>query len=98
MPAEWETHEGVWLQWPHDNLEPGYQLKLERTWLMMAQVLHQYEPVHIIVYDEAHRDHVAYQLTYFGIGPANITLHIIPTDDLWARDNGPIFVIFLKVE
>ncbi|MEM5660469.1 agmatine deiminase family protein [Bacillus cereus] len=23
MPAEWEKHEGTWLQWPHDKTHRG---------------------------------------------------------------------------
>ncbi|MCG8482428.1 MAG: agmatine deiminase family protein [Clostridia bacterium] len=23
MPAEWEPHEGTWLQWPHDGTNKG---------------------------------------------------------------------------
>ncbi len=93
MPAEWEKHEGTWLQWPQDEVEPGYQLKQEHTWLKMVKILGRYENVHIITSDERQRDHIAYQLDYFGIGPANIDMHIIPINDIWARDNGPIFVV-----
>src|SRR5574341_136809 len=93
MPAEWAPHEGTWLQWPHDNLFWGYQLRLERMWLMMVDALHRHENVHIIAADEKHRDHVAYQLQYFNIGLENIDFYTIPTNDVWVRDNGPIFVL-----
>jgi agmatine deiminase len=93
MPAEWEPHEGTWLQWPGNKVGPGYEMKQEHSWLKMVAALVQQETAHIITNDERQQDHVAYQLDYFGIGPKGIDLHIIPTDDLWARDNGPIFVI-----
>lgn len=93
MPAEWEPHEGTWLQWPRNKVEPGYEMKQEHTWLKMVAALYQHETVHIITCDERQRDHVAYQLDYFGIGPNGIEHHIIAADDVWARDNGPIFVI-----
>jgi agmatine deiminase len=93
LPAEWEKHEGTWLQWPHDRHYKGNQLKVERTWLMMVEVLHQHEYVYLIVEDERHRDHVAHQLQYFGIGLNNVDFFMIPTDGNWARDNGPIFLI-----
>ena len=93
MPAEWETHEGTWLQWPQEKLYRGYELKLERTWLTMVDVLHTHENVHLVVADDVQRDHVADQLRYFGIGLRNVDFYIIPTDDVWARDNGPIFVV-----
>jgi len=93
MPAEWEPHEGTWLQWPQEKLYRGYELKLEGMWLAMVDVLHRHENVHIIVCDERQSDHVMAQLKYFDIGLENIDVHIIPTDDVWARDNGPIFVV-----
>lgn len=93
MPAEWEPHEGTWLQWPQDRIYKGYELKLERIWLNMVEVLHEHEIVHIIVSGEEQRDHVGEQLEYHRIGLSNIDFQIIPTNDVWARDNGPIFVI-----
>jgi len=68
-------------------------MKQEHTWLQMVAALFEHEMVHVIVRDERQRDHVAYQLDYFGIGCDNVDLHIIPTNDVWARDNGPIFVV-----
>ena len=93
MPAEWEPHEGTWLQWPQDNVYRGYELKLERIWLTMVEALHDHENIHLIVRDERQRDHVAEQLLYHNIGLKNVDFYIIPTNDVWARDNGPIFVV-----
>lgn len=93
MPAEWEPHEGTWLQWPQNKVYQGYELKLEHIWLNMVEALHDHENVHLIVSSERQRDHVASQLQYHGIGLRNVDFFIIPTNDVWARDNGPIFVI-----
>ncbi len=92
MPAEWEPHEGTWLQWPHDDQWSGYQLKLEKTWLEMAAALHEHEKVHIVAPDGRRQEHLERQFRFFGIGLRGIDFHIIPTNDIWARDNGPIFV------
>jgi agmatine deiminase len=59
----------------------------------MVEALHDHEKVHLIVSDERQRDHVAGQLRYHKIGMKNIDFFIISTNDVWARDNGPIFVI-----
>jgi agmatine deiminase len=93
MPAEWEPHEGTWLQWPQDKVYRGYELKLESIWINMVDALHEHENVHIIVNGERQRDHVSDQLVYHNIGLKNIHFYIIPTNDVWARDNGPIFVV-----
>jgi agmatine deiminase len=93
MPAEWEPHKGTWLQWPQDKVYKGYELKLERIWLQMVDALHVHENVHIIVSDERQRDHIANLIMYHDIGLKNAYFYIIPTNDVWARDNGPIFVV-----
>jgi agmatine deiminase len=48
MPAEWEPHEGTWLQWPGIKVGLGYEMKQEHTWLKMVAALVQQETVHII--------------------------------------------------
>jgi len=93
MPAEWEKHEGTWLQWPHDHTFPDHQMRLEYLWLAMAQALHQHEIVHVVVTDEPGRDHLFHQIRYYGLDEARFDLHLIPSDDFWVRDNGPIFVV-----
>jgi len=93
QPAEWDPHEGTWLQWPQNGVYDGYELKLERIWLNMVETLRDHEIVHIIVSGEKQRDHVSRQFEYHRIGLKNIDFQIIPTNDVWARDNGPIFVI-----
>ena len=93
MPAEWEPHEGTWLQWPQDIVYRGYELKLERIWLNMVEALHDHENVHLVVSSERQQEQVTNQLLYHKIGLKNVDFHIIPTNDVWARDNGPIFVV-----
>jgi len=93
MPAEWEPHEGTWLQWPQDKINDGYELKVEHIWLSMVEILKGNEIVHLIVNGEKQRDHISHLLDYHGIGLKNIDFQIIPTNDVWARDNGPLFVI-----
>jgi len=92
MPAEWEPHEGTWLQWPHDDKHAGLQSNLEHLWLAMAEALHEHEIVHITVPDERRAEHLQHQFAYYGFDESNIDIHLIATNDVWARDNGPIFV------
>jgi agmatine deiminase len=93
MPAEWGQHEGTWLQWPHDDRHPGQQMRLEHLWLAMTRVLHEHETVHIVVPDERRQEHVHQQTAYYGFDRGNIDVRVLPTDDVWARDSGPIFLI-----
>ena len=93
MPAEWEPHEGTWLIWPHDDTHAKSQLHLEHIWLEMTIALHQNETVHIVVTDETRRDHLMQQIKYYGLIECNIDVRIIPNNDVWVRDCGPIFLV-----
>ncbi len=94
MPAEWEPQEAVWLQWPDERMRPnpGYQAKLEWMWIAMTRAMQPHVTVRIVVGDEMQHDHVTRQLRRFGFEDGNIELQIRPIDDIWMRDNGPIFV------
>ena len=93
MPAEWEKQKGVWLQWPHENEVHGYQRKLESLWIEMTEILKQQGMVFICVPDEQRREHIERQFRFYNTGLDNIEFHIIPTNDVWARDNGPTFIV-----
>lgn len=93
MPAEWEEHEGTWLQWPHNDTFKGNQMWLEHIWLAMTIALHKHETVHIVVTDERRCEHLQGQIASYGLNERVIDIHIIPTDDVWVRDNGPIFLV-----
>jgi agmatine deiminase len=93
MPAEWEPHEGTWLQWPHAGPFPDEEIRLESLWLMMTDALQKEEKVHIIAHNEQQADHIHHLTSYHGWHESQIDIHIFPTDDVWVRDNGPIFLV-----
>ncbi len=93
MPEENKPHEGTWLQWPH-QYEYGlsYRTSLEPTWVAMTQALIQGEKVHIIAYDATEQTRITNVLTTAGISLTNIDFKQYQTNDVWVRDNGPVFV------
>jgi len=93
MPAEWEPHEGTWLIWPHNDTHADSQRHLEHLWLEMTIALYEHETVHIVVTDERRREHLQRQVRYYDLSESNLDIHIIPNDDVWARDCGPIFLV-----
>lgn len=93
FPDEHEVHEGTWLQWPHDyTYGQGTQEALEPIWIEMTKSLSLGENVHIVVYDFYEKDHVFDLLEGEGVDMEKIDFFVQPIDDVWARDNGPIFV------
>ncbi|MGL4584941.1 MAG: agmatine deiminase family protein [Flavobacterium sp.] len=93
MPEESEQHEGTWLQWPH-HYQYGvkYRNSLDTTWVAMAKALVTSENVHIIAYNEKEKTRIINLLNDAEVPLANIDFYLYPTDDVWARDNGPIYV------
>ncbi|WP_299523762.1 agmatine/peptidylarginine deiminase [Winogradskyella sp.] len=92
MPEESEPHEGTWLQWPH-HYQYGieYRNSLDPTWVDMTQALVSSENVHIVAYNDTEKNRIIGLLTSAGIPLDRIDFKIHRTDDVWVRDNGPIY-------
>ncbi|MEO0781724.1 MAG: agmatine deiminase family protein [Pseudomonadota bacterium] len=89
VPAEEEPHEMTLMQWPVDPYT--YRTKRERTAIQtviarIANAIAEFEPVIMLADASEHA-------TAVKILSGNVELWDIPTDDLWCRDSGPLFVI-----
>src|SRR5438270_4637031 len=92
MPAEWELHAATWLSWPRregisfpesfDRVLPAL-----RT---MVEALIESEQVCINVCNGAHEAEARAVLR--GLPMERISFHLIPTNEPWCRDHGPIFL------
>lgn len=93
MPAETLPHEGTWLQWPH-QYEYGitYRNRLDATWVAMTSALVASEKVHIIAYNATEQTRIENLLTAASVSLTNVDFKLFQTNDVWIRDNGPIFV------
>lgn len=93
FPEESHPHEGTWLQWPHQyQYGVDYRNSLDPTWVAMTRELCSGEKVHIIAYDEVEKTRIIDLLMAESVDLTNIDFRIYKTDDVWVRDNGPIFV------
>jgi agmatine deiminase len=93
MPAENLPHEGTWLQWPH-QYEYGvtWRNRLDATWVAMTSALVGSEKVHIIAYNSTEQTRITNLLTAASVSLTNVDFKLFQTNDVWVRDNGPIFV------
>lgn len=86
-------HEATWLQWPHNyGWDPIHQERYEPIWLEMTLALHSGEKVHIVAYDENHRQGIEDILVTNGADMNQIRFFVYKTDDVWTRDVGPLYV------
>jgi agmatine deiminase len=93
MPAEWEPHEATWIAWPHNRHDwPGKFGAVPWAYAEIVRHLHQSEQVHVLVNDERGERHARAALDRAGVDPARVRFFRFPTDRVWTRDYGPIFV------
>jgi len=69
-----------------------YREQVEGIWIQMTKELHIGENVHIIVDNEDEKKHVVEKLSEEKIDLNKIDFLVKRIDDVWVRDNGPIFV------
>ena len=99
MPAEWEKHGAIWLQWPgrHPSAERdddlSYQMKLEKTWILMAWEIHRVARLEILAQSDSQRSHIFELMNYYGFKMTRVSIHVTRTVDVWQRDTGPIFIV-----
>jgi agmatine deiminase len=93
MPAEWEPHEATWIAWPHEHTDwPGKLAAIPWVYAEIVRHLSQSEPVNILVNDARAESQARKVLAAVEGLSSPIRFWRIPTDRVWARDYGPIFV------
>ncbi len=90
LPAEWEPQDAVLICWPHGKtVWAPYLSKAETVLMDIAEAVAHFEKLIIVVPDEKC---VRTKLTARGVNMKNVTLYEIESNDIWARDFGPITV------
>jgi agmatine deiminase len=87
VPAEWEPHAATWMQWPG-----RWEAAMRPAFADIVQVVQAYEPVHMLIGAEADKTKAQALLAERGVEELDLTWHLVPTDNAWMRDNGPIWV------
>jgi len=94
LPPEWAPQSGVMLTWPHSHGDWAGQLRrVEPVFVEIAHRIGRREKVLISCYDGTHCNHVSDLLVGGGVDMARILLRIVPSNDSWARDHGPLTVV-----
>lgn len=93
MPAEWEPHAATWLAWPHNPEDwPGKFQTIPWLYAEIVRLLAARERVHIAVNNEKGQQRATALLTRAHANLDQVSFHLWPTDRVWTRDSGPIFV------
>ncbi len=93
MPAEWEPHEATWIAWPHNAEDwPGKFQTIPWVYAEIVRLLATSERVEILVIDRAAEDKAKKILRRNEVDFSRVRFHRWPTNRVWTRDSGPIFV------
>jgi agmatine deiminase len=92
MPAEWEPHIATWLSWPRRegiSFPDSFDRVMPALRAMVAALIES-EQIFINVYSDTHEAEARQVLR--GLPMERISFHMIPTNEPWCRDHGPIFL------
>ena len=92
LPAEWEIQDGVLLAWPHEGTDWAEILDEVRP--VFAEIIHQITRFERVLLTAPYPAFAAEYLTSAGVDLKKVTICEMPNNDTWARDFGPITVIF----
>jgi agmatine deiminase len=93
MPAEWEHHSATWLAWPHYKGDwPGKFEPIPWVYAEIIRNLARHERVELIVNNAAAARQARRVLERADALSANIRFHRWPTNRVWLRDSGGIFL------
>ncbi|MEO6982887.1 MAG: agmatine deiminase family protein, partial [Edaphobacter sp.] len=93
MPAEWAPHAATWLAWPHNAEDwPGKFQPIPWVYAEIVRHLSCSEDVHILVNNADAERRATGLLQRGGANQARLHFHHWPTDRVWLRDSGPIFI------
>jgi agmatine deiminase len=92
MPAEWEPHAATWLSWPRRegiSFPDSFDCVLPAL-RAMVEALIESEQVCINICNGAHEAEARKVLRRLPM--ERISFHLVPTNEPWCRDHGPIFL------
>jgi agmatine deiminase len=93
MPAEWAPRAATWIGWPHELKDwPGRFAPIPWAYGELVRLLSRHERVRILVGDAAREKRARGILRKVGVDVGQVEFHRIPTDRVWTRDSGAIFV------
>lgn len=92
LPAEWEIQDGVLLAWPHKNTD--WAPVLDEVQPVFAEIIGQIARFERVLLTAENPAEARNFLTDAGIDMTRISIQEVRSNDTWARDFGPITVLF----
>lgn len=91
LPAEWAPQAAVLLTWPREDGDfAGDYPTVEQNFVAIAKAIARFQPVWIN--REREPEQLRQRLIVAGVPAGRLKIFAVPSDDVWARDHGPITV------
>ncbi len=99
FPPEWYPHKATWISWPRPEgiSFPGRYHEAIEDIAGLIRVLVESEQVHLNVPNENYERIVREFLKGRKVPLRRVFFHYIPTNEAWARDHGPAFLLRTKL-
>lgn len=93
MPAEWEKQASILLAWPHNREDwPGKFEPIPWVYSEIIRHICLHQDVRLVVRNDKDHAKAADICARAGVDVKRLKMHVIPTNRIWLRDSGPIFV------
>jgi len=93
MPAEWEPHEATWIAWPHNREDwPGRFAPIPWVYGEIVRKLSRVERVRILVENAQVERQARRVLRLVDARMEAVEFIECPTNRVWTRDYGPLFL------
>lgn len=95
LPAEWELQTAVLLTWPHAQGAWGHDYHhVEAVFITITkEIALSKQRVIITAYDDSHQADILHKLREQHVALDFVSCYLAPSNDIWARDHGPITCI-----
>ena len=94
LPAEWAPQWAVMLTWPHAGMDCQRNFaEVEALFLTLASAIAQRQQLIVSVTQPQQLDALRDHLRQAGIAAERLIGQVVPANDFWARDHGPITVL-----
>jgi len=93
LPAEWAPQDGILLAWPHPQSDwLPFLPRIEAVYLDLLTQITRFEQVVMLCHSPELMQHVQAKCIGHGINMQRVHLLVMPYNDTWLRDSGPITV------
>jgi len=91
---EYAPQSGVIITWPHAGTDWCHDLEaIEAVYVDIARAVTRFERLLVLCRDAGHQRYIRGLLERAAVPAANVVLTVVPTNDTWVRDYGPLSIL-----